>query len=478
MRTRTTSTSVTVQADDGAATETVAVAVTVTDIDEPGVVTLSPLKPKLGAALTAKLADPDPVTGTTTWLWERNKGREGWETIDGATSASYTPTAADGDRYLRATATCADGFGGSKTAQAMAPHAVIAYRLRSLSFTGLTGVAAPASAQTVITDKAALVALYTATNGAKWTTNTKWSTNEPLASWHGVTTNSDGRVTELDLNGNGLDGTLPAELGDLSELEQLDLGSNDLSGALPTELANLSNLTTLLLNKSRALTGPLPDGLRELTDLTTVWIQDTELCAPDDDAFQMWVATLPSFDANSGNGFGGLICPPAEQSVIDVAVFYTPAGRDYLGGTQAIRAKIDSMVAETNMAYRDSGVNQRIALVAVAETAYTKGNIHQDLSRLDSKTDGYMDEVHAIRDHVAADIVMLIRRTAGFTSGVAAVMVPASLAFERYAFGVIGVNSGLTRTFAHELGHLMGLLHNRASSCCPTKAFPYAYGYM
>ena len=134
---------VTVQADDGAAPETVAVAVTVTDIDEPGVVTLSPLKPKLGAALTATLADPDTVSGTTTWLWERNDGREGWEPISGATSASYTPTAADGDRYLRATATYADGFGGSKTAQAMAPHVVIAYRLSSLSslsFTGLTGV--------------------------------------------------------------------------------------------------------------------------------------------------------------------------------------------------------------------------------------------------------------------------------------------------------------------------------------------------
>ena len=131
---------VTVQADDGAATETVAVAVTVTDIDEPGVVTLSPLKPKLGTALTATLADPDTVSGTTTWLWERNDGREGWETIDGATSASYTPTATDGDRYLRATATYTDGFGSGKTAQAMSPHVVIAYRLSSLSFTGLTGV--------------------------------------------------------------------------------------------------------------------------------------------------------------------------------------------------------------------------------------------------------------------------------------------------------------------------------------------------
>ena len=109
----------------------------------------------------------------------------------------------------------------------------------------------------VATDKAALVALYNATDGANWMTNTNWSSQEPLSSWHGVTTNSAGRVTRLALNNNGLDGTLPAALGDLSALEQLDLQNNALSGALPDELANLTNLTSLLLNESRALTGPV-----------------------------------------------------------------------------------------------------------------------------------------------------------------------------------------------------------------------------
>ena len=74
---------VTIQAADGTATETTAIAVTVTDIDEPGTVTLSPLRPKLGTALTATLADPDAVSGTTTWQWERNDGREDWEEIAG-----------------------------------------------------------------------------------------------------------------------------------------------------------------------------------------------------------------------------------------------------------------------------------------------------------------------------------------------------------------------------------------------------------
>ena len=178
-----------------------------------------------------------------------------------------------------------------------------------------------------------LTALYNDTAGANWTTNTNWSSGEPLSSWHGVTTNSDGRVTRLVLNDNGLDGTLPTELGDLSALEQLNLQNNALSGALPDELANLTNLTSLLLNESRALTGPLPDGLRELSGLETVNIEKTELCAPDGDAFQTWLDTIT---------FSGLICSPAEQSVIDVAVFYTSAARENVGGTRCCTIPVGS----------------------------------------------------------------------------------------------------------------------------------------
>ena len=132
--------SVTVQAGDGTTSETIAVAVTVTNVGEPGVVTLSPPRPKFGTALMATVTDPDGVNGTPAWRWERANGREGWAVIDGATGASYTPAAADADRYLRATATYTDGLGAGKSAGAIAPHVVIAHRLRTLTVSGLSGV--------------------------------------------------------------------------------------------------------------------------------------------------------------------------------------------------------------------------------------------------------------------------------------------------------------------------------------------------
>ena len=137
------------------------------------------------------------------------------------------------------------------------------------------------------------------------------------------------------------------------------------------------------------------------------------------------------------------------------------------------------MVAETNAAYDASGVNQRIKLVAVEEVVgYTENNDLQiDLGRLRSPSDGHMDEVHDIRDAVAADIVLLI--PAG-SSGRAHQMFVPSMSFDSRAFGVVNATSA--STFAHELGHLMGLQHDRyqvcKDNCNDFTRFPYAFGYV
>ena len=72
-------------------------------------------------------------------------------------------------------------------------------------------------------DRAALAALYRATDGANWFDDTNWLSDTPLDGWHGVTTDGAGRVTELNLGDNLLAGELPPELGSLANLRRSSL---------------------------------------------------------------------------------------------------------------------------------------------------------------------------------------------------------------------------------------------------------------
>ena len=70
-------------------------------------------------------------------------------------------------------------------------------------------------------DRAALVAIYNATDGANWTNNTNWLTGAPLYQWHGVSADPYGRVIRLYLDSNRLSGEIPPELGNLANLAHL-----------------------------------------------------------------------------------------------------------------------------------------------------------------------------------------------------------------------------------------------------------------
>ena len=102
----------------------ISLTVAVIDEDEEGQLTLSTTKPQVGQVLTASLSDPDTVSGTVVWTWERSAGRNRWVTIAGATASSYTPVDADSGEYLRITATYGDDHGTGKSVSA-ALHNVV-----------------------------------------------------------------------------------------------------------------------------------------------------------------------------------------------------------------------------------------------------------------------------------------------------------------------------------------------------------------
>ena len=126
-------------------------------------------------------------------------------------------------------------------------------------------------------DRDVLVALYNATDGANWTNNTNWLTDNDLSTWYGVSA-VNGKVTGLYLEKNNLSGTIPPELGKLTNLEFLDLNLriNNLSGTIPSELGQLTNLKYLFLEKNN-LSGTIPSELGQLTNLAYLYLEKNNL---------------------------------------------------------------------------------------------------------------------------------------------------------------------------------------------------------
>ena len=133
---------------------------------------------------------------------------------------------------------------------------------------GATAAPLPTLAQTSTeTDRDALVALYNATNGPRWSNNEGWLSDAPISKWAGVGVFADKnlRVISLILTDKRLSGEIPPELGNLSNLTRLHLDENELSGEIPSEFGR-ANLTNLWLYRNQ-LSGEIPSELGNLANL-------------------------------------------------------------------------------------------------------------------------------------------------------------------------------------------------------------------
>ena len=107
-----------------------------------------------------------------------------------------------------------------------------------------------------------------------------WSEAVPVDDWLGVVMDrSRGRVTALDLTQMGLNGRIPAELGQLGGLVSLRLGRNRLAGSIPPELGSLGALRILALD-GNLLAGSIPPELGQLSSLVDLWLQGNRLIGP------------------------------------------------------------------------------------------------------------------------------------------------------------------------------------------------------
>jgi len=128
-------------------------------------------------------------------------------------------------------------------------------------------------------DYIALRDLYNATNGSQWT-NTITGDNPWLVDcdpcglidgtpWKGIQCTNMGRVDVINLSNNNLVGSLPASIGQLTELEWFNVNRNNLSGSLPSEICNLNRMLHFVISNNM-FSGNFPACFANLTSLSRI----------------------------------------------------------------------------------------------------------------------------------------------------------------------------------------------------------------
>jgi len=183
-------------------------------------------------------------------------------------------------------------------------------------------------------------------------------------------------------------------------------------------------------------------------------------------------------DAGDGGVAGG---PCDNGSTVDVLVVYTNAAVTQAGSQASLLDSINWVIADSNAIYSGSGIALQARLVGTAllPTYVENEDMGVDLDRLTATSDGFIDNVHALRDAVGADLVALVRASGGGACGVAWLLPSNSSANANLGFSVTALNCFSNRTFTHELGHNMGSCHapGDGGGCNDGGVFSYAVGH-
>ena len=203
------------------------------------------------------------------------------------------------------------------------------------------------------------------------------------------------------------------------------------------------------------------------------------------------------------------------DETVDVLVVYTPDAERSEGGREEIEASIEAEVEKTNQAFVNSGIgHRRITLSGAEKVDYIQSTEHIGddlfflyLRRGSQDTEGLLDEVHDLRKKYAADIVHLIVADSRGTCGIATIYSlyeenrgdllcrqsdldscmqqwrKDELRFGTFSVSAIPEGCRSLDAFTHELGHNLGLYHDRYShgdslSLTDPTEFPYTpYGF-
>jgi hypothetical protein len=147
--------------------------------------------------------------------------------------------------------------------------------------------------------------------------------------------------------------------------------------------------------------------------------------------------------------------PKPNDIIIDVIVAYTKrAARSYADIEHEL---VDLAVEETNKSFRLSNLGHiKLRRVHAYQTDYVEEGTHFDhVWRFADKGDGYMEEVHRLRDKYRADVAILVVDDPKGCGLATRVRADADEAFAVVHHACAAAN----HTFAHEIGHLIGASH-------------------
>ncbi|MEO8137106.1 MAG: reprolysin-like metallopeptidase, partial [Betaproteobacteria bacterium] len=189
------------------------------------------------------------------------------------------------------------------------------------------------------------------------------------------------------------------------------------------------------------------------------------------------------------------------QATIDVLIAYTHAMVTRFGSTAGVQVRLDHLIATANQAYIDSQVLITLRLVHTVEALYPDANANSAALNDLSNNIGALGPIQStMRARYGADIVALVRPfsyASQYSCGIAWVGgfggngdVISEQPGDGFAVISDGVDVNGTNyfcqgaTFPHELGHIMGAMHDRATTTrggvmvpAALGAYSYSYGY-
>lgn len=191
----------------------------------------------------------------------------------------------------------------------------------------------------------------------------------------------------------------------------------------------------------------------------------------------------PLFSSLSNSSFNGAeayIESLTSVPTIRVLVLYTSAALAMMPGSSkkaAMRNEAYRYINEGNMSFVNSNINARLQLAYLGPTNYDESSHTwaEALNHFYTQGDGYMDEVHTLRNKYVADICVLLVNKNTYCGEAVTIKANASSAFcmvyPHYD------DCGYKYSAIHEMGHLIGCRHNYAQDS-NTSPYKYGHGYI